>query len=86
MSRAFTIVLSTELYRELELAAAEASSSAELGGPISPSVFARECVEAALASRRLDRIIAEKLPALNFPNDFVNNVEIAVPVVVDQLA
>jgi hypothetical protein len=48
------VTLPAELY--LELVDAAASSYMRDESPCSPEDFARECIESALASRRLDRV------------------------------
>ena len=59
--RAIAIRLPDALYQELERAAREASKMDEPGFYCSPEDFAKECVEAVLAERRLERIDLEKL-------------------------
>ncbi len=52
--RPIELFLSSELYLELVDAAAETYQGDERG--CTPEEFARECIEAALATRRLERV------------------------------
>jgi hypothetical protein len=54
-----TVMLSRPMVEELALAAAEASAGRDAeDGACSPADFATECVEAILATRRLEKIAA----------------------------
>ena len=55
MSRTIQIHLPDPLYRELQ-DAARMSLCGDIDVACSPEQFARECVEAILAERRLDRL------------------------------
>jgi hypothetical protein len=50
-----TITLSEEMFNELSIAAVDSAELDENDAP-TPAIFARECVESVLASRRLERI------------------------------
>jgi hypothetical protein len=52
-----TYQLDAELSKELEMFVAECS---DVEDPITPNVFAKQCLENELAERRLSRMQAEK--------------------------